>query len=102
MDSIFCLPKYHILYTRYYVYMDNQDINDDLSEISKGDDGNSSDIFVDPNLCLGCGTCVAIAPEAFEFAEDGKSQYKSGHKYDDQTIEDAIEACPVGAIKKRM
>jgi ferredoxin len=35
-------------------------------------------IKIDKDKCLGCGTCVAMAPEVFEIGEDGKSKVKEG------------------------
>ena len=33
-------------------------------------------VKINKDKCLGCGTCVAIAPEVFEIGEDGKSKVK--------------------------
>ena len=33
-------------------------------------------VKVDKNLCIGCGSCVAIAENTFEFGEDGLAQPK--------------------------
>lgn len=53
-------------------------------------------VNLDKSSCIGCGSCVAISPENFEFDEDGLSELK-----DDKVIEstrNAVEACPVSAI----
>lgn len=47
--------------------------------------------------CIGCGACVAIAPENFDFNENGLSSVIE-EKITEQTIE-AKEACPVYAIE---
>ncbi|MEM5830818.1 MAG: ferredoxin [Candidatus Aenigmatarchaeota archaeon] len=52
--------------------------------------------------CIGCGACVAIAPEIFEFDEDGFSKPKITEIEDEKLIrkaEEAKENCPAEAIK---
>ena len=48
------------------------------------------------DTCIGCGACVAIAPEVFDYQE-GLSVVI------DETItekvKEAVDACPVGAIE---
>ena len=54
-------------------------------------------ISLDKNKCIGCGACVAIAPNNFEFDDDGLSNV-----IDQEASEEAIEAsevCPVMAIE---
>ena len=54
-------------------------------------------IEVDKNLCIGCGACVAICPQNFDFDEDGLSTV-----INDTVTKEAVEAsevCPVYAIK---
>jgi ferredoxin len=41
-------------------------------------------IIVDKEKCIGCGTCIALAPEIFEMDDAGKL---------------AIDSCPTQAIK---
>lgn len=48
--------------------------------------------------CIGCGACVGIDPEHFEFNKDGYSIVKSNENLDSESLIDAIEACPVGII----
>lgn len=63
-------------------------------------------IIVDKNLCLGCGTCVVMAPKTFRLGTDGKAEVidlpagKAGPAGDkEETIKEAIDSCPVDAIK---
>ena len=63
-------------------------------------------IIIDKDLCIGCGTCAAIASKSFKMGEDGKAELidlpvgKTGPVGDDQkTIQEAIDSCPVTAIK---
>ena len=53
-------------------------------------------IKVDETKCIGCGACVAIAPENFDFNDAGLSKVV-GENVTDSTKE-AATSCPVGAI----
>jgi len=52
-------------------------------------------VKIDKAKCIGCGACVSVCPKGFEL-KDGKAQVKDSKA---KCIEDAIEGCPVGAIK---
>ena len=54
---------------------------------------------VDKQKCIGCGTCVALAPKSFKLGEDGKSEVIDPPQDEEATIQQAIDACPAGAIK---
>lgn len=54
-------------------------------------------VSVDQDTCIGCGSCVAIAPDIFEIGDDGKA-----HVINDETTDEAQQAadsCPVSAIE---
>ncbi len=53
-------------------------------------------VKVDETKCIGCGACVSIAPENFDFNEAGLSQVIKDET--NETVKEAIDACPVGAI----
>jgi len=53
-------------------------------------------VKVDEDLCIGCGTCEAVCPEVFEMKND-KAIVKV--QKDNDCVKEAIEACPVDAIK---
>ena len=55
-------------------------------------------INVNKDTCIGCGACVAIDDEHFDFDEEGKSSVKSQENLDSDVLTNAIESCPVGAI----
>jgi len=55
-------------------------------------------IVVDINKCIGCGTCVFIAPDAFKLGKDGKSEVVKNAKAESEEVKEAIEGCPVNAI----
>ncbi len=54
--------------------------------------------IVDQNLCIGCGMCTAIAPDAFRMNDENLAE---GYGDDlEENIEAAVQGCPVGAISK--
>jgi len=68
-------------------------------------------IKVDKDKCIGCGTCVALAPKTFELRDDSKAyvieppgdvKSRGDHvpfRDDEETIKEAIDSCPVDAIE---
>ena len=54
---------------------------------------------IDKNLCIGCGTCVSIAPGSFKLEDDGKAEVIEPIGDDQAKIQEAIDSCPVSAIK---
>jgi ferredoxin len=55
-------------------------------------------VKVDKNICIGCGVCVALCDQVFEMDKDGKAKVKK--QKDLPCVDEAINQCPVGAIKK--
>ena len=66
-------------------------------------------IIFEREKCIGCGSCVAICPEFWEIAEDGKSHLKNSKRdlktgNDELEItkvkcgQDATDVCPVQCI----
>ena len=55
-------------------------------------------ICVNQEKCIGCGACVAIDPEHFEFNDEGKSSVISNENVENENVLNAIESCPTGAI----
>lgn len=49
--------------------------------------------------CIGCGACVAIDSEHFEFDEEGKSSVISNDNLESANLVNAIESCPTSAIE---
>lgn len=51
--------------------------------------------------CIGCGMCIDICPEVFEYNDDGLSRAKSEEVSDSlkDSISEAQETCPVDAIE---
>ena len=54
-------------------------------------------VKVDETKCIGCGACVSIAPENFDFNDSGLSVVKKDEVTD--SVKEAKDACPVGAIE---
>lgn len=58
-----------------------------------------SRVVVDRDLCIGAGTCIAVAPEAFELDSEAKAIMKdTWPEIDDETLKAAAESCPVLAV----
>lgn len=55
-------------------------------------------IILDENSCIGCGACVSIDPEHFDFNDDGLSSVINNQNLDSEDLKNAIESCPTGAI----
>lgn len=55
-------------------------------------------IILKEEACIGCGACVGIDSEHFDFNEDGYSTIKSQENLESPALSDAIEACPVAII----
>jgi len=62
-------------------------------------------VHINKELCVMCGSCVAICPEVFEMKDDGSVDVKA--EYQNVNIEDPIliekvnqakVACPTSAI----
>ena len=56
-------------------------------------------IKVNSNSCIGCGACIAIDSQHFDFNMDGKSSIISQEDIENNNdLINAIESCPVAAI----
>lgn len=55
-------------------------------------------IVVNKNVCIGCGACVAIAKDNFNFDENGLSSVISNENIEGSNVQEAIDACPTSAI----
>ena len=56
-------------------------------------------VNVSQDRCIGCGACVAIDPEHFEFNEEGKSSVITNENLESENLVNAIESCPTSAIE---
>jgi ferredoxin len=56
-------------------------------------------VRVDPELCTGCGPCADICPEVFEIRDDKSVVLvKEIAAAMGDSVREAAEACPTGAI----
>lgn len=56
-------------------------------------------VTVDRNLCIGAGSCVAVAPLTFTLDNEAKAIVLDTAKdEDDNTVLEAAKSCPVAAI----
>lgn len=55
---------------------------------------------VNKDKCIGCGTCTILAMQSFELNEEGKAQAIIPHGDSEDLLQQAKDACPVGAIEK--
>lgn len=54
---------------------------------------------IDRNLCIGAGTCVALAPKAWALDSEAKAIIlDTSSEESDQALMDAAKGCPVAAI----
>jgi ferredoxin len=56
-------------------------------------------VWVDKDICIGCGLCASILPEVFEMGDDGKSIVKNEDGAPLEKIKEVANMCPVNAIK---
>ncbi|MEG0794457.1 MAG: ferredoxin [Bacilli bacterium] len=55
-------------------------------------------LIVNEDSCIGCGACVAIDPDHFDFNENGLSTVISNDDITSSNTTNAIESCPTNAI----
>ena len=55
-------------------------------------------INVDQVKCIGCGACVGIDSEHFDFNDSGLSTVISQENLESQSLQDAMASCPVAVI----
>jgi ferredoxin len=51
---------------------------------------------INKDLCLGCGTCMAICPQGFGMGDDGKATVLG--EVEEAELKTVISGCPAGAI----
>lgn len=58
-------------------------------------------VKVDQEKCIGCGLCVNLCPDVFEFDAGNKSKVKEGADFEknEKCVKEAGQSCPVAAIE---
>ncbi len=56
------------------------------------------ELNVNKDACIGCGACVAIDKEHFDFGDDGLSEVISNENIETEAVKNAISSCPTDAI----
>lgn len=65
----------------------------------RGYDWNMKKLVVGQDKCIGCGTCVALCPKVFKLGDNGKAEVVNQKGDTEENIQNAIDSCPVEAIK---
>lgn len=56
--------------------------------------------FVDQDICIGCSLCCEIYDAVFRMNDDGKAEvYQAVTGEEQDHVQDAIDSCPVSAIR---
>lgn len=53
---------------------------------------------VTEDSCIGCGSCIAVDPEHFDFNDDGLAKVISETNLETNSLNNAVGSCPTGAI----
>lgn len=56
-------------------------------------------LVVDKDICIKCGACYAIDDEHFDMDGHGFSSVINNENIESENVKNAIDSCPVGAIK---
>jgi ferredoxin len=73
-----------------------------LRSILKGGYPEKMDVFVDPEICISCGTCIDLCPEVYDWDDDGRAKAIEEEVPDEleDSAREALESCPVDAIQE--
>lgn len=59
-------------------------------------------VYVDEDICIGCGLCAGICPEVFEMNDNGKATAANAVTPDNEdAVKEAMDSCPVSAILEK-
>ena len=61
----------------------------------------AAEVYVDQEICIGCGLCVSIVPEVFQLNDAGVSEVRQQAGASEAKIQEAIDSCPVNCIHWR-
>jgi ferredoxin len=54
--------------------------------------------YVDQDVCISCQLCVNSAPEVFRMNDDNLAEVYEPFGAPEETVQEAIDACPVNCI----
>ena len=57
-------------------------------------------IYLDKKECTGCGLCSQIAPNVFQLNDEGVAEITDPEGASEDTIQQAIDECPVKCIHR--
>ncbi len=60
------------------------------------------EVFVDPEICIGCGACIDVCPEVYDWDDEGKArnQLEEVPSSLEGCAREGLESCPVEAIRE--
>lgn len=61
----------------------------------------AGEVYVDQDVCIGCGLCASIVPEVFRLNDAGVSEAYNQAGSTEAKIQEAIDSCPVACIHWR-
>ena len=61
----------------------------------------SREVYVDQDVCIGCGLCAGTVPEVFRLNDAGVSEVHDQTGSAEAKIQEAIDSCPVNCIHWR-
>lgn len=59
------------------------------------------EVYVDQQVCIGCGLCMSLVPEVFRLNDNGVSEAYNQSGSGEEKIQEAIDSCPVACIHWR-
>lgn len=59
------------------------------------------EVYVDQEVCIGCGLCVSIVSEVFRLNDAGVSEVHNQVGSTRAKIQEAMDSCPVNCIHWR-
>ncbi|GFO61945.1 hypothetical protein GMST_42700 [Geomonas silvestris] len=59
------------------------------------------EVYVDQDVCIGCGLCESLVPAVFRLNDAGVSEAYDQEGADEKSVQEAIDSCPVNCIHWR-
>lgn len=55
-------------------------------------------LTINEDACIGCGCCIALDPDHFDFTDDGLASVINNKDLETSSLESAVSSCPTSAI----